>query len=410
MSVIHSVHKAIVSLQFPLAAAAVCCLLGQSAHATQTPQYRLVDLGLVGAGQPYAISDNGIVAGGAQGKAGTEQATVYFNAIAVNVAKPGLGGPNGEAIGANLWNEVVGAANTAKADPHGEDFCGFQSLGVSSAKGSCLPFLLKDGQIMALQTLDGNLGANGVANAINNLGIIAGSVENATLETTCPTYDPTKLQYQRYQFKPVLWRPQGLERLSTIAGDPVGTAVGINDKGQSVGSTGTCATFSFFGSPMQPLHAVLWQANGAPIDLKSLGGTAKSVWGNHAQGLNSLGHVVGGSSLSDNQTLHAFFWTKEAGEMQDLGSLPGLPNSFAVAINDNDVIVGVSTDFQTQFTGTLWKGGQATDLNTLVPANSPLYIVSGCSINSRGEIVGLAVDDSGNFHAYEMIPTSTPQP
>jgi hypothetical protein len=47
-----------------------------------------------------------------------------------------------------------------------------------------------------------------------------------------------------------------------------------------------------------------------------------------------------------------------------------------------------------------------TDLNTLVDANPKnLYLVQGESINSRGEIIGLAVDGAALPHGFLAIPT-----
>jgi hypothetical protein len=45
------------------------------------------------------------------------------------------------------------------------------------------------------------------------------------------------------------------------------------------------------------------------------------------------------------------------------------------------------------------------DLNSLIPANSELYLFTACSINSRGEIIGLALDVQGNFHGYLATPS-----
>lgn len=178
----------------------------------------------------------------------------------------------------------------------------------------------------------------------------------------------------------------------------------VNNKGQVAGSTGTCATYNIaLGYPLHPLHAVLWEKDGTPIDLGSLGGSEHSAWGNDAEGLNSAGHVVGTSSLADDTTFHAFLWTKETGKMLDLGTTPGVANSTAIAINDNDEVVGISLD-ATHFSATLWKDRKALDLNTVIPANSPLHLMSGCSINNRGQIIGFAVDQSGAVHGYELIP------
>lgn len=48
------------------------------------------------------------------------------------------------------------------------------------------------------------------------------------------------------------------------------------------------------------------------------------------------------------------------------------------------------------------------DLNSLISAGSPLYLFSACSINSRGEIIGLALDMQGNFHGYLATPNDGP--
>jgi probable HAF family extracellular repeat protein len=188
----------------------------------------------------------------------------------------------------------------------------------------------------------------------NDLGVVAGAAENTTIEPSCPTYDPAAFQFQQYQFKPVLWRHHGIEELATVGGDLVGAAKVVNNKGQAVGATGTCSVFGLiFPFPMQPLHAVLWEQDGTPIDLGSLGGNEKSLWGNLAESINNSGHVVGSSSLSDNVTLHAFFWTRETGRMQDLGPIKNntqITNSLAIAINDGDDVVGSSLDFATQLT------------------------------------------------------------
>jgi len=45
-----------------------------------------------------------------------------------------------------------------------------------------------------------------------------------------------------------------------------------------------------------------------------------------------------------------------------------------------------------------------TDLNTLVVGDSPLYLLTGCSINSRGEITGLGLTSTGEIHTYLATP------
>jgi len=48
-----------------------------------------------------------------------------------------------------------------------------------------------------------------------------------------------------------------------------------------------------------------------------------------------------------------------------------------------------------------------TDLNDLVPADAPLYLISPFGINSDGEITGLAiVKSTGEAHAFLAVPVS----
>jgi uncharacterized membrane protein len=394
--------KQIVCKRAAVVVAALCWPLCASAQAP----YTLVDLGMVGGvGGPNHITNNNISVGSVQGSDGQDHAVIYFNQHIIDINKPGLGGANSVAFGNNPWGEVVGWANIANVDPRKEDFCGFQALGIATATASCRPFLWWNGQMMALPTLDNNHGNNGLATGINDFGEVAGAAENTT--PGCPTQNPAASLNQYYQYKPVLWRNHAIEELATVGGDPVGTALAINNNGEAAGMTGTCGAFNLvLGYYMNPLHAVLWEKDGTPIDLKSLGGNESSLVGTAAKDLNSQGHVVGLSSLSDNVTFNAFFWTRETGKMKALVPLKGVANSIAIALNDSDVVVGSSINSTfTTLTATIWKNGVPADLNTLIPANSSLYLMFGCSINSRGQILGLATNLAGTvYHAYELIP------
>jgi hypothetical protein len=397
----NTVKKQII-LKAGVVAAALCWPLCASAEAP----YTLVDLGVVGAaGGPNHITNNDISVGSVQGSDGTDHAVIYFDQHVIDISKPGLGGANSLAWGNNPWGEVVGGANIANVDPKKEDFCAFRSLGIATATASCRPFLWWDGQMTALPTLDNNHGNNGIATAINDFGEVVGAAENTT--PGCPTQNPAAYLYQYYQYKPVLWRDHAIEELATVGGDSVGFAMAINNKGQAVGTTGTCAASNLLADFfISPLHAVLWEKDGTPVDLGSLGGNGSSAFGNAAKDLNNRGHVVGFSSLSDNVTFNAFLWTREAGKMQALVPLKGIANSIAIALNDSDEVVGSSINSAfTTMTATIWKNGVPADLNTLIPANSSLYLIFGCSINSRGQILGLATNLAGTvYHAYELIP------
>jgi probable HAF family extracellular repeat protein len=92
--------------------------------------------------------------------------------------------------------------------------------------------------------------------------------------------------------------------------------------------------------------------------------------------------------------------------MQDLGTLPGDVNSGAIGINDAGEVVGVSLDASFNPRAFVAQSGVMTDLNTLIPADSPLFLITACSINSRGEIIGIAVEKStGDIHGYLATPS-----
>ena len=53
----------------------------------------------------------------------------------------------------------------------------------------------------------------------------------------------------------------------------------------------------------------------------------------------------------------------------------------------------------------LWQNQVMTDLNALVPANSPFYLMWAFGINEAGEIAGMAVETStGDVHAFLATP------
>ena len=357
-------------------------------------RYSVTDLGVVGPepGQPFSVTQDGLVSGNALTKEGVTHAILWFGGIKLDIGKKGLGGSNSVAFGANQWGQVVGEAETGAADPNGEDFCGFKFFGLPSS-GSCLAFVWQNDKMTALPALGGN---NAGANQINNHGDVAGYAETAAPDSGCPSP-------QVLQFKPTLWSKGKAWELRTFSGDKDGTALGINDNGQVVGASGDCALFNpnlLF--PLQPLHALLWD-HGTMTDLGTLGGTGHG-FGNVALNLNSKGHVVGNSDLTGDTAGHAFLWTKATG-MQDLGTLPGDFISAGLGINDQDEVVGVSLDSTFNPRAYLRRNGHMFDLNKLIPPNSALALLVACSINDRGEIIGLAVDTgTGEPHGFLARP------
>src|ERR1017187_837787 len=93
------------------------------------------------------------------------------------------------------------------------------------------------------------------------VGEISGWAESATMDPDCAP--PQKLD-----FEAVIWGPrQGeLRRLRPLAGDTVSMSIWINDRGQAVGTSGTCANTGLlpFG---HGAHPVLWDTNGSPLNI-----------------------------------------------------------------------------------------------------------------------------------------------
>jgi probable HAF family extracellular repeat protein len=366
-------------------------IAAQDTQQPTLPQYTVTDLGTLSGGnfsQPFFINRYGLVSGSSSLADGSQHATLWLDGLMGDIGAPGLGGPNSIAFGDNERFQSAGEAETSTPDPNAEDFCGF------GTHLTCLPFLWQDGKMVQLPTLGGN---NGAANAISNRGKVAGFAENSTPDPGCPAP-------QLLHFKPVVWENGLIHKLPTAGGDPDGIAYNVNDNGEVVGASGTCTTFNpNFLNSLLAVHALLWE-NGKATDLGNLGGATGQAGGNAAYAINNRGEVVGSSDLAGDTTFHAFLWTRKTG-MEDLGTLSGDVASNSISINDGGSVVGFSLDANFNPRAFLWRKGRMTDLNTLIVGDSPLYLLTGCSINSRGEITGLGLTSSGEIHTYLASPT-----
>jgi probable HAF family extracellular repeat protein len=370
-----------------------CNLLATLAPA-QSSSYRVIDLGTLKDG-PFSIavgaSSDEIVSGASGLPDGSQHAVLWYKGAIIDLAKSGLGGLNSGAFGVNAVGLASGLAETSRPDPRGEDFCGFGTF------NTCLPFLSYGGVMFPLPTLGGG---NGEAGLINERGDVAGNTENTITDLTCPTGGP-----QRLQERPVIWRNRKVHELPTFPGDPDGWAFGINDRGQVVGASGIC-------SPLNPQtgvyilsrHPLLWD-EGKLINLGNLGGTGAFGPGNIAGEINRRGEVVGTSDLAGDITFHAFVWTSRNG-IRDIGTLKGDFASAGLGINDSRDVVGASFDTNFNPRAFLWRNGVITDLNTLIPENSPFVsLLFAHGINSRREIAGFGLTIGGEVHGFLAIPS-----
>jgi len=278
--------------------------------------------------------------------------------------------------GINDSGQAVGMSETADLDPNGEDVCGFGTF------LTCVPFLWRDGHMSALPTVGGN---NGQASAINNRGEVVGYAETANTDPMCPP-SPTIL--------PVLWKKGQAHPLPLVGTDSDGVANGINAQGQAVGYSGNC----FFAT-----HAVMWKNNTAFV-LKDLGGTLSNV----AYVINNLGQIAGKVRSADGSHYVAALWQPD-GSLTTHEPLTGDLDAFATGINNQGQVVGNDFDFHFNWShGFIWQNDEMTDLNTLIPGDSNLLIISASNINERGQISGMATVQSGphanEIHAYLATP------
>jgi probable HAF family extracellular repeat protein len=345
-------------------------------------------------GQVLNIARNGLVAGAVQQHDNTLHAALFYGRQTLDISQPGIGGKNSLTYGVNVFGQAVGGGETAQPDPGAVDFCGFKALGLSTGGPVCAAFIWQNGLMRKLPTLGGN---NGSGTQVNTWGVVSGEVENTTPDPGCP---------QRFEFRRVKWQGGKIIQppLATYPGDPDGVAYAINDAGQVVGSTGTCAPYNpNYQLAMVPEHPMLWEADGTPRYLGTLGGTGSDPnAANLAININNKGHAVGTSALVGDETGHAFLWTKEVG-IQDLGTLDGDFASAAVAISDGEQITGISIGPNGP-RAFVWQDGSMSDLNDLVRP-TPLHLFLGTAINASGQIAGLAVDiRNGNVHGYVATP------
>ncbi|HEY3777123.1 MAG TPA: hypothetical protein VGL35_03620 [Rhizomicrobium sp.] len=305
-----------------------------------------------------------------------------------------LGGPNSAIAWPNRndHGQFAGIAETAAQNPLGESWsCAAAVFYIAPPTGNvCLGFRYQNGAMTALPTLGGY---DGFATGINNRGQIVGWAENATRDSTCNAP-------QVLQFEAVIWGPEvnEFEQLPPHGTDPDGAATAINNKGQIVGISGLCGN-AVGGASAE--HMLLWQRN-TVTSLPTLGG---QYW-NTPMDINDNADVTGfsdhpGDSVSSpNNT--AFLWTSSTGLTQDLGTLANDGTSQGLGINDSDQVVGVSYPSSRAF---LWQNGTMTDLNSLIPPNSPYTLIDAQDIDNAGVITGEAQDVSnGAIYAFIATP------
>jgi probable HAF family extracellular repeat protein len=358
-----------------------------SRSGSQLPSYTITDLGTLGGpfSIAYDVTNTGRVSGTAASPDGNHHAIYWENGVIHDVGS--LGGLDAEAAGRSPGGELAILAETPSPDPLGENFCGFGTGLV------CAAAVWNHATLRQLPTLGGT---NAAAFQSNAAGEIVGVAEDGVADASC-------IPPQKTHFQAVIWRRGKIHELPPLPGDEVGAALRINDRGQAVGTSGPCSATSYGGFVLGP-HAVLWN-HGKPIDLGSVGDGSVTV----AADVNNRGTVIGSATFADGSQ-HPFLWTRKGG-IRDLGLMSSDPTDVintAFEINDRGQMVGGSCDATMQICrGYIWQNGVMTDINELLPEDSPLYVLLAMAINDKGQIAGLAVDTgTGEAHAFLATPVA----
>jgi probable HAF family extracellular repeat protein len=270
-----------------------------------------------------------------------------------------------------------------------------QVAGYGPAPASRLHAVLwEGGRLKDLGTLPGFLDSYGIS--LNSQGQVTGYADDAGKEG-----DGTR------RVRAFLWANGKLQDLGSLPNHELSLGLGINGRGEVTGialplprvdAPNPHRVFHWRDGRMRDLgnfgddrvvarainnrgqiagqarrHAVLWEG-GTLRDLGTLPGTPESA----ALALNDRGQVVGFSG-------RAFLW--DNGQMRDLGTLGGR-QSAATAINEAGQAVGVSQDGNGAARAFVWAGGRLIDLNTLLPSGSPWVLEWAAAINRDGRIAG----------------------
>jgi len=235
----------------------------------------------------------------------------------------------------------------------------------------------------------GTLG--GPNSSINWGGINESGAAVGYAETTVPDPDGEDFCYfgTHLTCRPFLWQDGGMTVLPTLGGNN-GQASAINSRGQvSGGAENTTPDSTCTGPQVFQVLPVLWE-RGRVQELPTVSGDPDG-W---AVGLNDHGQAVGGTG-SCTTFLHAVLW--DHGVPEDLGNLGGSFNNYAYAIDNQLHVVGQS-DLPGEATSHafLWQNGTMTDLGVL-PGD---FGSQASGVNEKGQVVGTSWDASGNIRGF----------
>jgi probable HAF family extracellular repeat protein len=172
-------------------------------------------------------------------------------------------------------------------------------------------------------------------------------------------------------------------------------AQGLSE-GQGMNDLGALTGTELKGPVVQ---AYLWYpSRGRLIGLGLLPGGIQSS----GYDVNNLGNVAG-YAVTGSGDIHAIYWNPTTG-MLDLGVLSAGDFGEAMAINDNDEVVGES--FQTTMGAAIYWS-QSTGMVGLAALPGRVY-TNAVGINNRGMIVGESGGEAVVWESYVSMPRALP--
>jgi probable HAF family extracellular repeat protein len=263
----------------------------------------------------------------------------------------GCGSAPDGGVGALIWSPGAGAQVLGRFSASGYSVgAGINNSGQVAGSSSSLPFLWSGQTMINLCNTSDCIG--GTASGISNSGQVVGTFFDANS-----------------MFALSVWHgdatPCHTARGSFTAAQAISSSGAIAGYGDSVGADGSYGAF-----------AVLWSGS----SVQNLG-QLPNGFGSVAYGINNVGQVVGSAPNLDGGG--AFLWSSETG-MRNLGSLYQGGTSEAYAVNDFGQVVGASDGEPV-----LWSNGALVDLGALPEvAAAGWQLTKATAINNASQIAG----------------------
>jgi probable HAF family extracellular repeat protein len=335
-------------------------ITNQTSRAQSGPgPYTLIDLGTLGGGSAQAndMNENGQITGYATDSSSRSRTFLWDDGHMKDLGTLS-GGTTSIGLGINGLGHVVGYSNQVPA-------------------GASIATLWRDGVAINM-TPDLAAGQGSSARAINDFGQAVGNISYGD---------------------GFLWENGERTPLGDLGGGYGSVPQDINNGGQIVGSASAVTEFG------PTAHAFLWQHR-QMTDLGVLPGDEESG----ASAINSHGVIVGSTGRTDMDTYESFYkpFIYEDGQMRAI-PVPAT-ESYGGDINDAGDVVGTmrAGGAVTSWHAWIYKNGVVTNLNAVKPTGSGLHLAYALAINNAGQIAGVAMDATGRYHGFLLIPGGPP--